>query len=184
LRLGIGVLVTAIVALMVTLLVRLRMSDEVFQIEHFVQLVDSSLASLVLIGAAIASLVSLELRLKRNRALKAVHELRALAHIVDMHQLTKDPERVTGREGFNPLVPKRSMTPFELGRYLDYCSELLSLISKVGSLYVQDFPDRVALEAVDQLTNLTNGLARNIWQKIMILETILGPVKTTETASE
>jgi hypothetical protein len=177
LRVGIGVLVSVIVALIVALVVRVRLSEEVFLIEHFVQLVDSSLGSVVLIGAAILSLVSLELRLKRNRALKAVHELRALAHIVDMHQLTKDPERVTGREGFDPLTPKRAMTPFELGRYLDYCSELLSLLSKVGALYVQNFPDRVALEAVDQLTNLTNGLARNIWQKIMILETILGPVK-------
>ena len=183
LRVGIGVLVSVIVVLIGTLALRLRMSEEMFQIEHFMQLVDSSLGSLVLVGAAILSLVTLELRLKRNRALKAVHELRALAHIVDMHQLTKDPERVTGREGFNPLSPKRSMTPFELGRYLDYCSELLSLVSKVGALYVQNFPDRVALEAVDQLTNLTNGLARNIWQKIMILETILGPVKSAKSDS-
>src|SRR5258708_24597219 len=31
-------------------------------------------------------------RIKRARALKAMHELRSLAHIIDMHQLTKDHE--------------------------------------------------------------------------------------------
>ena len=31
-----------------------------------------------------------------GRALKAIHELRSIAHIIDMHQLTKDPERITG----------------------------------------------------------------------------------------
>ena len=62
------------------------------------------------------------------------------------------------------------MTPFELGRYLDYCSELLSLISKTAAIYVQEFPDSVALQAVDEITSLTNGLSRSIWQKIMLLD--------------
>jgi hypothetical protein len=52
---------------------------------------------------------------------------------------------------------------------------LLSLISKIGAIYVQDFADRVALEAVDQLSTLTNGLSRSIWQKIIIVENMLGP---------
>lgn len=177
-RIGIGVLVTGIVLLLGALMFRLRLSEDLNKLDHFMNLVNSSLGCLVFISAAIISLVGLELRLKRNRALKAVHELRALAHIVDMHQLTKDPERVTGRIPTSSDT-KRQMTPFELGRYLDYCSELLSLISKIGALYVQHFPDRVALEAVDQLTNLTNGLTRSIWQKIMILETILGPQNVT-----
>ena len=180
LRIGMGVLAAAIVALLVMLILRLRFSDELLQLEHFVQAVDSSLASLVVIGAVMVFLFTLELRRKRNRALEAVHELRALAHIVDMHQLTKDPERVTGRGGSTDSSPKRSMTPFELGRYLDYCSELLSIISKIGALYVQNFTDTVALEAVDQLTNLTNGLARNVWQKIMILEQMVGPTTSAD----
>ena len=59
---------------------------------------------------------------------------------------------------------------------LDYCSELLSLISKIGAIYVQDFADTVALEAVDQLSTLTNGLSRSIWQKIIIIENMRGPM--------
>ena len=92
-----------------------------------------------------------------------------------MHQLTKDPERVMGRGDPTNSSPKRTYTHFELVRYLDYCSELLSLISKIGTIYVQDFADRVALESVDQLSTLTNGLSRSIWQKIIIVENMLGP---------
>jgi len=57
-----------------------------------------------------------------------------------MHQLTKDPDRAAGRGQSTDSSPARVMSTFELGRYLDYCSELLSLISKIGALYVQDFP--------------------------------------------
>ena len=66
------------------------------------------------------------------------------------------------------------MTRFELGRYLDYCSELLSLVSKIAALYVQRFDDEVVLGAVNEVETLTNGLSRKIWQKIMILDTTTG----------
>ena len=58
---------------------------------------------------------------------------------------------------------------YELGRYLDYCSEMLSLTGKVAVLYVQDFDDDVALAGVTEVENLTNGLSRKIWQKLMVL---------------
>lgn len=177
LRFIVLLLVMSIVVILALFIKQLRVGGDIFELEHFVQSVDSSLASMVYVGAAIIFLFTLELRIKRRRLLSAVHELRALAHIVDMHQLTKDPERMTGRGSSTASSPKRTMTPFELGRYLDYCSELLSLISKVGAIYVQDFPDSIALEAVDELSTLTNGLARNVWQKIMILENMIGPAE-------
>lgn len=149
--------------------VKIRADDELFQFEHFVQTLEAGLGSMVFIGAAIVYLGSLERRWKRERLLAAMRELRALAHIVDMHQLTKDPES-THQSRPTASSPKRTLTTFELGRYLDYCSELLSLISKVGAIYVQEFPDPVALDAADQLAQLTNDLSRTIWQKIMILD--------------
>ncbi len=175
LRAVIALLIGIILVVLVEIAINLRVTGDVLQVDTFAQLVDSSLASLVLVGAAIAFLVSLEVRIKRQRALQAVRELRSLAHIVDMHQLTKDPERVMGRGHPTDSSPKRAYTHFELVRYLDYCSELLSLTSKIGAIYVQDFADTVALEAVDQLANLTNGLSRSIWQKIIIVESMRGP---------
>lgn len=98
----------------------------------------------------------------RDRALKAIHELRALAHIVDMHQLTKDPESYAGQGQHKARIRKRAMTPFELNRYLDYCSDALALISKIAALYVQGFQDPVLLDAVDDVEDLTAGSAQNL----------------------
>jgi hypothetical protein len=62
------------------------------------------------------------------------------------------------------------MTPFQLGRYLDYCSELLALTGKVAALYAERMPDPVVVDAVSDLERLTTGLSQKVWQKISILE--------------
>jgi hypothetical protein len=133
---------------------------------------DAAVNEVVLTGFAIFFLFTLETRLKRRRALKAIHVLRSIAHIIDMHQLTKDPERSAnpGAGADTESSPKRTLTPFELTRYLDYCSEALSVISKLAALYVQRFDDPVTLSAVNDVEGLTNGLSRKIWQKIMMLD--------------
>lgn len=130
---------------------------------------DAFMNDIVLMGAAIFFLTTIESRVKRKRALERLNELRVIAHVVDMHQLTKDPG-VIGKEGMNtPNSPARSMTRFELERYLDYCSEAMSLISKVALLYAQSMPDEVIVRAVNEIEELTNGLSRKIYQKLMIL---------------
>lgn len=169
LRIGAAALIITIVAILAGLLIQIR-QFQLGDFASFVQSLESSIGAVVFIGAAVLFLVTWENRIKRGRALKAVHELRALAHIVDMHQLTKDPENYFGR-GRRPVAPpKREMTPFELNRYLDYCSDALALLSKIAALYVQDFQDPVLLDAVDDVEDLTSGLSRKIWQKITILE--------------
>ena len=136
-----------------------------------VQAVDAFISEVVFLGLAILFLSSVEVRRKRRRALEAIHELRSLAHVIDMHQLTKDPDRILGAEvgGNTASSPVRSMTGFELSRYLDYCSEMLSLLSKCAAVYIQDFEDPVTISAVNEIESLTSGLSRKIWQKIMIL---------------
>ena len=90
-----------------------------------------------------------------------------------MHQLTKDPERVVSPRPAGGNEVKRPLSPAELIRYLDFCSDELSLISKIAALYVQKFNDPVTLSAVNEVENLTNGLSRKIWQKIVISDRIL-----------
>ena len=87
-----------------------------------------------------------------------------------MHQLTKDPSLVLGRDHDTAASPKREMTAFELGRYLDYSSEMLSLAGKVAALYAQDLDDPVVVEAVNDIEMLATNLSRKIWQKIAILQ--------------
>ena len=134
-----------------------------------VHLTEAALNELVLIGAGIVFLVTIETRRKRKRVISSVNRLRCLVHIIDAHQLTKDPGGMAEVSMPTAHSPKREMNDYELGRYLDYCSELLSLSSKVAFLYIQDFHDPVANNAVNDLENLTLGLQRKIWQKILVL---------------
>lgn len=164
-----GVLVTVIIGGLASLLANASWPRNGFDLVVLVQVSEAGLNVFLLLSAAILFLVTAETRIKRRRALKAIHELRALAHVIDMHQLTKDPERLLARRATTPSSPKHNLSPFELGRYLDYCSEMLSLIGKLAALYVQKFDDPVALAAVNEVEDLTAGLSRKIWQKIMII---------------
>ena len=49
----------------------------------------------------------------------------------------------------------------------------MTVISKLAALHVQEFSDPVTLSAVNDIEDLTQGLSRKIWQKIMILDRIL-----------
>ncbi|MEZ4864056.1 MAG: hypothetical protein R3C14_22245 [Caldilineaceae bacterium] len=145
-----------------------------FHFFELVQALEAGINDVVLIGAGIFFLITLEVRIKRTRALKALHELRAIAHVIDMHQLTKDPEHILQRGQATPSSPVRQMSSYELSRYLDYCSEMLSLTGKLAALYVQSFDDGVVLDSVTEIEALTTGLSRKIWQKLMILHADAG----------
>src|SRR5262245_31580573 len=134
------VAIAAMLALVVASVLLLKDGVQLFSsVAEFVQGIDSAVNELVLLGAASYFLLGWETRRKRRRALRALHVLRSLAHIIDMHQLTKDPERLLSPDKATPSSPERNFTAFELARYLDYCSEMLSVISKAAALYVQNF---------------------------------------------
>ena len=160
-------LALAILAILLTIPFTLQLGH-VNTVADAVQLLESALGSSFFIGTSILFLLSLDGRMRRNRALRAIHELRAMAHVVDMHQLTKDPSTVLNNR-ITSVSPLRTYSPFELARYLDYCSEMLALISKIAVLYVQDLTDPVAIDTVDDVEDLTTGLSRKIWQKIMLV---------------
>ena len=169
LRAGLALLV--VIALAGVVLYTQAGADQTPFWQTVLQFLDAAKGSAAILTAAAIFLVTLETRLKRRRALQAVHELRAMAHIIDMHQLAKDPDRLdhpTDRVN----VGGRPMDAEAMGRYLHYCTELLAVLSKVGQLYVQDFPDTGAQTAVDQFEGLTTGLSGKIWQKLMILDRI------------
>ncbi len=146
-----------------------QLPKEGFDLTVFVSFLEAGLSTTVLLGAAIIFLVTSETRIKRFRTLKAISKLRSLAHVIDMHQLTQDPSRVLQKTMFTENSPRSEFTPFELSRYLDYCSEMLSLIGKIAALYAQNYHDSVVITAVNEIESLTTGLSRKIWQKIMII---------------
>lgn len=181
LRFFLCLIILALLGLIIAALSRIDLEEwrhTMDDVVEFVPFVEAGLGALVFLGAAILFLITLENRIKRRRALDALYELRSIVHIIDMHQLTKDPEGVGAAGPRTAHSPQRTLTPFLLGRYLDYCSEMLSLTSKIGVLYGQGISDAEVLSAIDQIESLSNSLARKIWQKIMILDRyqITGPV--------
>jgi hypothetical protein len=124
---------------------------------------------LLLAFAAIWFLITVETRLKRQRALRWLHELRSIAHVIDMHQLTKDPSVELGAASVTTASVKRDLKDFELSRYLDYCSEMLALVAKLAALFAADNEDAEVISAINEVESLTADLCRNIWQKIILI---------------
>jgi hypothetical protein len=140
---------------------------------ELVQGIDAATSEILFLSLVLLFLASVETRLKRRLALRMLHRLRSIAHVVDMHQLTKDPARAIHPVESTPSSPQRTIPRSRLGRYLDYCSELLSLTSKLAALHSQHLQDHVVLDAVNDIESLTLNLSRKIWQKIMILDTAI-----------
>jgi hypothetical protein len=152
----------------IAMLISISTSTTADNVYSVLQGIEAAMNIIVLMGAALFFLITIEDRLKRRRALTALHELRSIVHVIDMHQLTKDPSMGVNVGSDTPSSPRRTLTRFEVARYLDYCSEMLSLTSKVAVLYAQAFPDPVVTEAVSDIERITAGLSQKIWQKIMI----------------
>ena len=165
---ALGALVVAgtVVALTIGLRSAVQDADREFD---WLFLIETTINDLVFAAIALFFLITFPERVQRGHTLDLLHRLRSLAHIIDMHQLTKDPERL--RASFQPT--RASVDP-ELNRermeyYLDYCSELLSLVAKSAALCAEESRDSVVLDTVSRIEQLTAGLSREICQKISIL---------------
>ena len=142
---------------------------------EWVPLIESTVNNMVFAAIAVFFLTELPNRLERRRLLPQLHRLRSLAHIVDMHQLTKAPERLRPDSESRTQPADDSLTREAMARYLDYCSEMLSLVGKIAALCAEESQDSVVLETVSTIENLTTGMSRKIWQKISLLPTAQHP---------
>ncbi len=133
--------------------------------------IEAGLNIFLVSGATIVFLATLEQRWKRQRALTDLDELRSIIHVVDMHQLTKDPASLVSEP--TPSSPARHLTPLDLVRYLDYCSEMLSLAAKVAAVYAQSTKDPQVVTVSSDLQQLTANLSAKIWQKIRIAQSTM-----------
>lgn len=163
-------LIIALVVVIVLITSQMQVTAQ-FTVSNAVTVAEAATNELLLIGAAIAFLVTMETRQKRKRIVAAIGQLRSVAHVIDSHQLTKDPTAVaTPTEN----SPQRKLSDPELARYLNYCSEMLSLTSKIAFLYVQKFPDPHAERAVHDLETLTMGLSGKVWRKLLLIHQAVG----------
>jgi hypothetical protein len=139
------------------------------ELTNVMQGVDAGVSLLIVLGGGAIYLLSLESRWRRGAVFKALNEFRSIAHVIDMHQLTKDPSALGGPR--TSSSPERDMTRYELVRYLSYCSEMLSLASKAAAVYGEHVHDPAVVDAVGDIERLSTNLSQKIWQKITLVET-------------
>jgi hypothetical protein len=170
LRIGATVAILALLTVFIAVAGLTFSAPPRLSVSDVLQTIEAGVNDVVFLGIAVFFVASIEGRVKRRRALRVLHELRSLAHIVDMHQLTKDPERLATKSPAPASETPRPTSGADLAKYLDFCSEMLSCISKIAALFAQHLNDGIVLAAVNEIEALTTGLSGKIWQKITILD--------------
>lgn len=168
-RIAIGLILLAGALAFVLLLVGYESDPNMPATWEWAAIVESMINDVVFAGIAIFFLWHIPNRVQRHQDLKSLHRLRSLAHIIDMHQLTKDPERLM--KGFTKTAKtvEIGLDKHQLWAYLDYCSELLSLVGKAAALFAEKNNDDMVLATVEGIEDLTTGMSRKLWQKISLL---------------
>lgn len=135
-------------------------------------LIESAVNDIVFVAIAVVVLHSVPQRVQRSDLLAKLHRLRSLAHIIDMHQLTKEPEIL--RDAFSGESENNDvdLTPEQIEYYLEYCTELLSIVGKAAALCAEESQDDIVLNTVSTIESLTVGMARKVWQKILVLNEV------------
>jgi len=135
-----------------------------------VQGIEATINTVILAVLGFLTLIRSEERIKRKQVFRQLHGLRSPIHVIDMHQLTKDPATLSA--GFTPTArsPARITNKADLARYLDYCSEMLSITGKIAALFAQSVNDAVVVDGGNDIENLASNLSRKIWQKITLIE--------------
>ncbi len=146
-------------------------ADSIRSVANF----EAALNTALLAALGLVALVRLEARLKRRRVATRLHELRSVIHVIDMHQLTKDPVVLDPTYKPTGHSPQRSLDGVAMSRYLDYCSELLAITGKLAALYAQAVPDEGVASAVNDIELLGASLSRKIWQKISLIDSAPPP---------
>ena len=117
--------------------------------------------NILIFGSAITwFLLNWQAKSKRRFIIGRINELRSFGHVIDMHQLTKDPF----------FDDEMEMSDKDLIRYLDYCGDLLSCCSKLAATYLEHTDDETVVQYVNEFESLTGQFNRKIWQKITILD--------------
>jgi hypothetical protein len=120
-RIGVGAIVLLLAASLFYLFREVKLPDllNLFAPEpgqgamlNLVQGLDSAVNVLILFGVFLFFLLRHEEREKRRLALADLYELRSIAHVIDMHQLTKDPVAMLSGHARTASSPKDQMTAF------------------------------------------------------------------------
>ncbi len=164
-----GIVIIAATVIALAFSPRSAVVEGLAETTDWVPLVESVINDLVFAAIAVVFLWAFPERLERRSLLRLLHRLRSFAHVIDMHQLSKDPEQVSPTYTPTAASVPHGLDADQLYHYLDYCSEMLSLTAKTAALCAEHSTDGVVLETISTIENLTTDLSNKIWQKISLL---------------
>jgi hypothetical protein len=164
-----GIIIVGATLIALAFSLRSAAVDGLAHTADWVPLVESVVNDLVFAAIAVVFLWAVPERLERRAMLRLLHRLRSLAHVIDMHQLSKDPEQTSPSYTPTAQSVRHGLDVEQLHHYLDYCSEMLSLTAKTAALCAEHSTDGVVLETVSYIETLTTDLSNKIWQKISLL---------------
>ena len=137
-------------------------------LEEGLQLTDTAITLLLPSIAYIFYRLKDNIKTYRSEVLQDLHKLRMLSHIIDVKQLNKTPEWLDWKEQQSNYG--RKLDRPEKAFYLEFCSQMQSLIGKIAVLYIRDVNDPALITAVNEIETLTTGLSRKTWQKLMLMQ--------------
>jgi hypothetical protein len=164
-----GITIAAATGFALVVSLRSAVTNGLGRVVDWVPLVESTINDLVFAGIAVVFLWAMPERLERRALLQLLHRLRSLAHVIDMHQLSKDPEQVMPTYVRTEHSVEHGLDADQLHHYLNYCSEMLSLTAKTAALCAEHSSDGIVLETIATIETLTTELSNKIWQKISLL---------------
>lgn len=148
---------------------QIEMTQDFWTAGVFSQVLASLVQLAVYVGILILFVFTFEKKVKTKKALACMNAYREFAHLIDLHQLAKDPTTFLKNYQPSSASRKNDLGKFLMSRYLAYCNELLSFLGKATALYVHQFPFEPLMSAADQIEDLTTGLSIRIWQKNSVL---------------
>ena len=137
-------------------------------LEEGLQLTDTAITLLLPSIAYIFYRLKDNIKTYRSAVLQDLHKLRMLSHIIDVKQLNKTPDWLDWKE--KQKKHERILNRSEKAFYLEFCSQMQSLIGKIAVLYIRDVNDPALITAVNEIETLTTGLSRKTWQKLMLMQ--------------
>lgn len=169
---------------------RLNLDYKPDSVVELAQLIESGINDVIFLSLGAYFLFRLEPWIKRHRMLLFLGKLRDLVHVTQLLQMNKDPERVVRPvslqlassvgAGTIPSGPARAESraqdppgaensAFLMGRYLDYCLDMLTLISAVAAFVGRDVTDKLIRDGIWEIEELCSSISAKISNKTLML---------------
>lgn len=118
---------------------------------------DAGFNLILLLAGALWFLFTLESRIKRNRVLESISELREFTHVIDITQLYYTPDIYVSDAEDSPSRFDHT--------YLFFCTQMLGVITNLAALYTRGASSDSIWRAASEVETLANSIATKLVSK-------------------